>query len=78
MLMNHSIVADGHCRLEDSPEFRSRLIELRKSIQEKHASALAQAGWLRRLFIRYSMHVEYQRECGKLLPSKHALYGKSV
>ena len=76
--MKQQIVSDGAKRLQHSPEFRARLRELRQTIQARHAAEFAQAGFFRRLALRWQMAVEFRRERRKLIPSAHSLYSSRI
>jgi hypothetical protein len=76
--MKHQIVSDGAERLKRSPEFQARLRELRQTIQARHAAELSQAGFVRRLVLRWKMAVEFRRERRKLVPSAHSLYSSKI
>lgn len=72
--MHFKFVAEGREHLIRSPEFQSRLRELHASIRARHATALAEAGFLRRLMLRWSIAMEFRTERRRLEPPWHALY----
>ena len=76
--MKHQIVSDGAERLQRSPEFQARLRELWQKIQARHAAELSQAGFFRRLVLRWQMAVEFRRERRTLVPSAHSLYSSRI
>lgn len=64
--MKSRFVADGESRLHECPEFYDRLRTLRESIEARHATELAEAGFLRRMKLRWRIAAEYRRERKKL------------
>lgn len=76
--MKPRIVADGAWRLRRSPEFQARLRELRESIEARHATELAQAGFVRGLILRWRIAAEFRRERRKLEPSPGSLYNSRI
>ena len=76
--MKAHIVADGETRLRRSPEFQARLRELRESIHTRHAADLAEAGFMRRLVLRWRMAADFRRERRKLAPSQGSLYSSRI
>jgi hypothetical protein len=72
--MKSRIVADGEMRLRQSKEFQARLRELRASIRARHATELAEAGFFRRLVLRWYIAMEFRRERRKIEPSPQSLY----
>ncbi|RYD26292.1 MAG: hypothetical protein EOP86_26150 [Verrucomicrobiaceae bacterium] len=72
--MKIQFMADGRDNLLRSPEFQSRLRGLRESIHARHATALAEAGFLQRLALRWSIAMEFRAERRWLEPSLHVLY----
>jgi hypothetical protein len=68
-------VKDGGSRLQQSEEFNERLHVLKASIRERYAEQLAEAGFFRRLMLRWRMAAEYRRERKRIEPSQYALYG---
>ncbi|MDB6134763.1 MAG: hypothetical protein JWM59_3006 [Verrucomicrobiales bacterium] len=72
--MKINFVADGRDNLIHSPEFQSRLRELRESIRARHAAVLSEAGFLQRLALRWSIAMEFRAGCRRLEPSLHVLY----
>ena len=65
----NSIVADGPLRLAASEEYQARRREVRQTVAARYAAQFADAGFFRRLFIRYMRFREYQRELRKITPS---------
>jgi hypothetical protein len=76
--MKPRFVADGASRLQDSPEFQARLRELRDSIRARHAAELEEAGFFRKLVLRWRMAAEFRRERRKIEPSPGSLYGNKI
>ncbi|MEI8289268.1 MAG: hypothetical protein WCH99_07325 [Verrucomicrobiota bacterium] len=76
--MKQQIVSDGVRRLQTGPGFQASLLELRQTIQARHAAEIAQAGFFRRLILRCQITIEYQRERRKLFPSPHTLYSSRI
>ena len=76
--MGPKIVADGPWRLRRSPEFQARLRELRESIEARHATELAEAGFVRRLILRLRIAAEFRRERRKIEPSPGSLYHSQI
>ena len=76
--MKSHIVADGEFRLRQSKEFQARLRELRESIRARHAADLAEAGFFRRLFLRWRIAMELRRERRKIEPSPQSLYSSHI
>jgi hypothetical protein len=74
LIMKDRIVVDGARRLRASLEFRTRLRELREEIRARHALELKDAGFFRRLVLRWRIASEYRRERRKIVPSNHSLY----
>jgi hypothetical protein len=60
--MNWRIVADGKKRLGATPEQQERLRALREAIRERYAREMAEAGFFRRLRLRWRMWREFRRE----------------
>jgi len=54
--------------LKPSPEFQARLRALRESIHRRHAAELSNAGFFRRLVIRWRITCEYHRERRTIVP----------
>ena len=72
--MKDHIVADGAQRLRASQEFQARLQELQKHIRARHVHELKEAGFFRRLVLRWHIAWEYRRERRKIVPSAYSLY----
>ena len=72
--MESNIVADGESRLLQTPEHQARLRKLRESVHAKYAGKLSEAGFLRRLILRWQIAVEFRRERRKIEPSPYSLY----
>ncbi len=72
--MNPHIVADGRQRMESDPKNQPRLQELHDSITARYAPELANAGFFRRLILRWHIAAEFRRERRKLAPAPGALY----
>jgi len=72
------LIYDGESRLRPRPEHRAQLLALRKSIREKYAKELEEAGFLEVMFLYWRMQAEYQRESRKIVshvsPSPQSLY----
>ena len=47
------------------PEFRARVHELHESIKARYATELAEAGFFRRMILRYRIAAEFNREMTK-------------
>jgi hypothetical protein len=60
--MHWRIVADGKKRLAATPEQQERWRALREAIRERHARALAAAGFFGRIRLRWRMWREFRRE----------------
>lgn len=67
-------VENGECRLQQSPEFRKRLNDLRASIRARYAADLARAGLLQRWLLHWRIASEFRRESRSLRPSPDSLY----
>jgi len=76
--MKPGIVEDGGSRLRSSPEFQARLRALRETVRARHAAELAEAGFFRRLMLRWQIAAEYRRERRKIEPSPHSLYSSHI
>ena len=76
--MKSRIVADGESRLRSSPEFQTRLRELRESIRARHAAELAKAGFFRRLVLHWRIAAEFRRERQRIEPSPGSLYSSQI
>lgn len=74
--MKARIVADGPERLHGCPDFRTRLKELRESVEARYATEWAEAGFFGRLVLRWRIASEYRRERRKLVPSEYSLFGR--
>ncbi len=72
--MKTSIVADGPMRFATSEEYQARRRELQQSVAARYAAQMAEAGFFRRLFIRYLRNREFRREVRKITPSPHSLW----
>src|SRR6056297_1184717 len=72
--MKLSFVADGEFRWRFSKEDLARLQVLQEEIQAKYAGQLVEAGFFRRVIIRWQISVEMKRERLKLEPSPYSLY----
>lgn len=77
-LMKPGIVNDGESRLRSSLEFQARLRELRDSVRARHSAEMAEAGFFRRLVLRWRMAAEYRRERRKIEPSPRSLYSSHI
>jgi hypothetical protein len=71
-------VADGESRLRQTPEFKARLRELRKSICARYAAELSGAGLVRRLIVRMRIAIEFRSERRKIEPSPSSLYSRRI
>ena len=69
MIMKNSIVADGPMRFAESKEYQERRSGLQRAVAAKYAAELSEAGFFRRLYIRYLRQQEFQRELDKITPS---------
>ena len=72
--MKPRIVAGGKSRLLQTPEFQARLRELRESVHARYAVKLSEAGFLRRLILRWQIAVEFRRQRRKIEPSPSSHY----
>lgn len=72
--MNARFMTDGESRLRRSPEFQKRLRELHASVCARYATELAEAGFFRRINLRWRIASEFRRERHRLEPSSQALY----
>lgn len=62
------IVADGAERIRSSATYRQRAREIRERIEEGRREEMARAGWLRLLFIRWSIRREVRKELEERCP----------
>jgi len=78
--MKNSIVEDGPQRFAGSEEYQARRRELEQSVEARYAVRIAEAGFSRRLFLRYLRHREFRHELRKITPSPHSLWlgGRSL
>ena len=76
--MKSGIVEDGESRLRESKEFQARLRALRESIRARHAAELAEAGFSRRLVLRWHIAAEFRKERRKIEPSPYSLYSSDI
>jgi hypothetical protein len=72
--MKNNFVPDGPLRFYASEEFQKRRLELKQAVALRYAERLADARFFRRLFIRWQMHREFQRELEKITPSAQSLW----
>lgn len=72
--MKNRIVADGPVRFATSKEYQARRRELQKTAAARYAAEFAEAGFFRRLFIRYLRHREFQRELRTITPSVQSVW----
>jgi hypothetical protein len=61
-------VADGNERLRQSPEFQARLRQLQETVRARHAAEFAEAGFLRRIVLRWRIAAEFRAERRKIAP----------
>jgi hypothetical protein len=76
--MKSKIVADGAARSRASEEHQARLRALRAEIEMRHAGEWAQAGFLRRMVLRWRLAAEFRRERKQMEPSPQSLYRSRV
>ena len=74
MTTDSRFVEDGGSKLRNSPEFQTRLRELRESIRARYEVQFGKAGFFRRYILRWKIEAEYRRERRKLMPSWQSLY----
>ena len=67
--MKQNFVEDGPRRLAASEEFQAQCRELREKVTAKYSAELSNAGFIRKFFVRYRRHKEYQRELEAITPS---------
>ena len=72
--MRWHIVADGEKRVRRSAQVQAQLRQLQESIEARHAAETAEAGFFRRLILRWRMSGEYERERRRIEPSEQTLY----
>ena len=73
--MSH-IVADGRVKLNQNEGYRSRLRELHESIRANYAVDFAEAGFFRRLVLRWRIAAEYRQERRRTKPSPQSLFSR--
>lgn len=76
--MKPRFIYTGEQQLRRSPEFKAALQELRESIQERHAAEFAEAGFIRRLVLRWRITAEFRRERRMIEPSSGSLYSARI
>lgn len=67
-------IADGEWRLRRNPEFQARLRGVRERVKARHTAELANAGFFRRMVLRWRIAAEIRRERRKIEPSPESLY----
>jgi hypothetical protein len=72
--MTTGIVSDGPFRFLSSESFQAQRRELRVQVRLEFAVKLADAGFFRRLIVRYQMHRAFQRAKADITPSSQALW----
>lgn len=72
------ITADGSFRHRQSPEFQSQLRQLRETILARYAAELREAGFFKRLVLRWRIAREFRLERRKIEPSAGSLYSSQV
>jgi hypothetical protein len=63
-------VADGRERLLADPETQKQIADATRRVAEKYQGALAEAGFWKRLWLRWRMYREINREVEKIAPSR--------
>jgi hypothetical protein len=74
--MKNAFVVNGEENMRKSPEFQERLRALRQSVRARHEHELANAGFFRRILLRWQIEREYRRELQKIVPSPYTLYSR--
>jgi hypothetical protein len=72
--MKQRIIAQGAERLRTNLKYQTRVKAAQAAIRERYAPLLAQAGFFRRLVLRWQMWQEYRR----VHPSAGSLYARKV
>jgi hypothetical protein len=72
--MKNSIVADGPLRFSVSEEYQMRRRELQQTVAARYAARYADAGFFRRLLIRYLRYREFRQELRKITPSPQSCW----
>ncbi|MBX3437636.1 MAG: hypothetical protein KF861_09110 [Planctomycetaceae bacterium] len=72
--MHARFLPDGESRRRQSQEFRDCVADLRASIQARYAAELVEAGFLRRLILRWKVAAEFRKERKKLELPPQTLY----
>src|SRR6185436_19428313 len=72
--MKNSIVPDGPLRFALSEEYQTRRRELKQTVAARYAARFAEAGFFRRLLIRYLRHREFRHELCKITPSPQSCW----
>lgn len=67
--MSNAIVADGPMRFAKTEAYRARVRAVEQAVAARYATRLAEAGFLRRLLIRYMRYRELRRELTRITPS---------
>ncbi len=79
--MNSRIVSNGPSRLYRDKDFqdrlRERLQELHATIEAQYTAELAEAGFIRRLLLRWRIATEYRQKRRELVPSRESLFSGS-
>jgi hypothetical protein len=76
--MKSNIAADGDLRLRRDKKFKARLQAVRDSVRARYALELVEAGFFRRLLLRWRIAVEIRKERQKIEPSPYSLYSSQA
>ena len=68
--MKDEIVADGGERLLADPQTQDRIAQVVRAIHDKYQQDLREAGWLKRLLLRWRIRVEIGRGNWRRSPPK--------
>ena len=74
LAMKQCIAADGPERFAKNAEYLARRAELQEAVEAKYAAQLAEAGFFRRLLLRYARRRELRRELRKITPSAQSCW----
>jgi hypothetical protein len=67
-------VPNGLARFQASESFQAQCREIRAQVRLQFCAQLANAGFFRRLFIRWQMHRAFQRAVAEITPSSQSLW----
>ncbi len=61
------IIADGRERFESTPEFASKVAEIKKNVKDRYSLILmSERSWIKRLMIRIKLNIEIERRIAEL------------